>query len=576
MKTVNLFVKKIQSSIFLKLYLSIILMIFIPFFIGYLLFFNNLNQQNTKIVTDIISSQAAQIEFDINQKLETCKLHAHLLSSSNTIIQFLDSTFLTDDMKIQIIREDIVPNIQIMQAQNSYVGTVRILHNNPYLFDAYDYLFYSDSFNETVYQLQQSKPKALSYNSILIVEKNKNYFLYSPVYNIGLDRIIGLVEIEILSDKLFSFIQNTMDSSDVNQIVSIFSKENKPIYISNNTWNLDSNTPQITLHLSDLDAFLQVAVIDFLNQKDFIIFNIIFFVLFISLSIVLYLFISKVLRRLLILNESMCQFQTLQQDIHYTSDGCDEISMLGRSFINMTQRIKSLAEQIQVLHQLEYEAVYRSLENQLNPHFLINALDMARMGSLLHGDHETSEMLECVSQYFSYNIRNKNKMISFAKELENAQNYVNIYTNLKGRNIQIKFAAEPGLEQSILSAQMLKFTFQPIIENSIVHGFNKKDMSYTIRINARIADECLYIDIEDNGIGIEKEKVDWINTHLFSSDIDYNHHQDNQTSIGLQNIHSRIVLTFGKEYGLKLYSEPNSGTLVSIVLPFIEGEGNIL
>ena len=124
-------------------------------------------------------------------------------------------------------------------------------------------------------------------------------------------------------------------------------------------------------------------------------------------------------------------------------------------------------------------------------------------------------------------------------------------------NSYIKFYTD--FEPEAKKCMILKFILQPLVENSIFHGFNNQSEDKAIRITARIQDEKLYIEVMDNGRGMDKQTLQKImdrnNTGL--------------TSIGLPNVERRIQAKFGEEYGLKITSEADKGCLVTVVLPKI-------
>ena len=566
--------KRLYSSILAKIYISQIVIILIPYIIFCTYFYQNIQQKNKSRTVDILNTQATQIEFDIRQKLSICKYYSNFISSSSFVMKFLDSYSLNDYTKVSVIKDNIVPLTEMIRTQNQHIASIVIIHGNVTLFDSKPYLVMDPLFNDLIDELLLEYPKSLSYGSTLIIppEEGGDFLLYSPVYNTKLDKIIGLIKMEIIPGDIFSMIDNTLENTSMLSI-SVFSDHNNlPLY-SSNTSVVSDPAHTFSMPLPDICSYLEISIASESSSTEYIVLLMSLFIAFVTLGAVSYLFIKVMLKKLFILNDAMHSFQNEEQINSISFNSHDEIGVLSRSFVNMINRIRELAIHVDELHRLEQEAIYRSLENQLNPHFLINALDMARMNALVNGDNQTSDMLERITQYYSYNIRNKKKTIRFFDELQNVKNYLEIYSNLKDRKIQLRFETFFGQEQLIFNTKILKFTFQPIVENAVIHGFANMKENRLVRIDAQITENKLIIKIEDNGCGMKKSEVEALKQNLFYSDMNINSPDIRNSSIGLRNIHSRIVLSYGTEYGLDIYSEPGLGTLISVVLPVITCEG---
>jgi two-component system, sensor histidine kinase YesM len=165
-------------------------------------------------------------------------------------------------------------------------------------------------------------------------------------------------------------------------------------------------------------------------------------------------------------------------------------------------------------------------------------------------------MVTSLAKLFRISISKGKNIISVREELEHAKNYL-IIQKYRYKN---KFDFEINYSDEILTCKTVKLILQPIIENSIYHGIEYKVDKGIIKINAYCEDKKLMFEISDNGLGMKKEIVENI-LHSKTSD---------QFGVGVKNIHQRIVLHYGKEYGLLIKSELEEGTTGKISQPFIK------
>jgi two-component system sensor histidine kinase YesM len=212
-----------------------------------------------------------------------------------------------------------------------------------------------------------------------------------------------------------------------------------------------------------------------------------------------------------------------------------------------------------------------ALQSQINPHFLYNTLDSIRGQATMLGVDEIAEMVEALSNFFRYGISTKGDLVTLEDELKNVGNYFKIQ-QYRFKN-KFELIVEYDEKDNILEYVLPKLTIQPIIENSIYHGFRDRLGECRIVLRITATEKRLIIEISDNGTGIDKEVVSVLNdsfrrnaNQVPSSD-SLRHH-----GIALTNVNQRIRLFFGDQYGLTVSSIPNVGTDVEIVIPLKKEE----
>lgn len=222
------------------------------------------------------------------------------------------------------------------------------------------------------------------------------------------------------------------------------------------------------------------------------------------------------------------------------------------------------------------QAEYLALQNQINPHFLYNTLEALRGDTLCEGLTSVASVIEALATFFRYTITDTGNLTTLENELEHTENYFIIQKYRFGDKIDMSINYPPD-KNELLTFLIPKLTLQPIIENSIFHGLEKKSGEGKITISLETTKDFLFVNISDTGIGMSPERLHQINSSLqnpntpqFSSIMKEPVPQTRHKSIALYNVARRIRLLFGNDYGIHVYSTPDIGTDVQIILPKIQ------
>lgn len=240
-------------------------------------------------------------------------------------------------------------------------------------------------------------------------------------------------------------------------------------------------------------------------------------------------------------------------------------SSLEQNFIDMVNIQKEIHRQARkVENQIQTTELY-ALQTQINPHFLYNTLDSIRGLALIHGVDEIATMTESLSRLFRSMIAKEGKMLSLREELANVNYYVTIQSfRFNNRFEYVCKVPEPMLDQY----QIPNMTLQPLVENAIMHGLEKKVGKGRITIEAYATASRLVFAITDDGIGIQEEKLNYLNDCLLNYQKPVQRENTRyHVGIALLNINKQIKLKFGELYGLYISSTPGVYTSVGLVLP---------
>ena len=279
----------------------------------------------------------------------------------------------------------------------------------------------------------------------------------------------------------------------------------------------------------------------------------------ILVSIVMAFLISRNLfRPLLILERSMKQVEEEQFEIRIPQDRNDEIGTLIRSFNNMTNRLQELHNQVYIAQVKEKEAELIALETQINPHFLYNTLDTIYWMTKMEGSVESARMIRALAKLFRIVLSSGHEIIPLEKELEHLQYYMEIQQMRFGNRFAFTLTVTPGLEKR----PVLKLILQPLVENAIIHGIEKKPKAS--RINVAVIEEedgTLCYRISDDGPGCDPEAI----RRLLEDEQPVR--QEGRRGFGLKNVDDRLRLAYGSEYGIRIESCKGEGTEVTVRQP---------
>lgn len=238
----------------------------------------------------------------------------------------------------------------------------------------------------------------------------------------------------------------------------------------------------------------------------------------------------------------------------------DEWAIIAESYNLMLDSLKEQIDANKEMGKLVISSQAKQLESQFNPHFLYNTLENIRFMCKLDANAANNMILN-LSALLRYSINNSQEEVTVEEDVIYTENYMSI---LKYRFNQ-RFHYVIDMPATVEKCIMPKLIVQPMIENAIKYGFEGKEQ-LTVEISGYIENEKLILICSDNGAGMSLENLIKIKEILKQYTNKSNH-------FGLFNIHRRVQLKYGKEYGISIESDIGIGTTVSVILPVrYEGE----
>ena len=240
--------------------------------------------------------------------------------------------------------------------------------------------------------------------------------------------------------------------------------------------------------------------------------------------------------------------------------GAEEVRHLGTSVQKMADRIRGLMQDIVTEHETRRRTEFDALQSQINPHFLYNTLDIIVWMIENEEKEKAVQIVTALGRFFRISLSRGRSIIPVKDELEHVRNYLMIQQN----RFKNKFTYRVEADDAVLPMASVKLILQPIVENAIYHGMEFMDGDGEILVKAELKDGCTVMTVRDNGLGMTEETVE----KLLSGD--QPHAPSRRGSgIGVRNVHERIRIYFGEDYGLSIVSEPDEGTEVTIRMPAV-------
>lgn len=324
-----------------------------------------------------------------------------------------------------------------------------------------------------------------------------------------------------------------------------------------------------TLSLIDLELANNQHVFSLIN-KNLVAFNkmslsisytILIFGIFLALS--LSRSITDPIRKLTIAARDISEGNFDQQDVGMSTN--NELSFLSETFNKMKHSVRENLEAIKEksrLTQLLKESELRSLQNQINPHFLFNTLNTISRKAYIEGAEETSDLIASISTLLRYNIGQLDHTALLQHEVEVVQEYFFIQKTRFADKVNF----ETSIDDSCLSVQIPRLSLQPIVENAFMHGIEEMRRGALIKLSIYQDEKFIYIKVTDNGVGMDQQTVNSIlNLSESEAKEQITKRRGHSTGLGIKNVISRLKLH--NEYNdLLIESELGKGTTVTIKL----------
>ncbi|MFC4600891.1 sensor histidine kinase [Cohnella hongkongensis] len=239
----------------------------------------------------------------------------------------------------------------------------------------------------------------------------------------------------------------------------------------------------------------------------------------------------------------------------------DEFETLGEKYNYMLDRLRELMDKNQELSRISNLVEIKQLQSQFHPHFIFNVLETLRY-AIRADAGKAQEIVMLLSRLLRYSVGHE-RSVKLGDDLGYVRDYLKLQQIRFNERLQyrIRMSGEVG------NPYVPKLILQAVIENSIKYGYRSQSRLH-IEISVFTDDGRLVLEVADDGQGMTEERLEQVNRILASRENTTEH-------IGLYNVHRRLVLLYGEEYGIRIESEPGVGTRVLLTIPYKEGEEHV-
>ncbi len=406
--------------------------------------------------------------------------------------------------------------------------------------------------------------------------------IYQKILDIRTKECIGLIEVDMTISKLANAVELASQDSEVKYL--IFDRNGKLVFASDeqnahefSTLNFENKSGVSDIKLGDANyliaydkddatGLMRVAAMD--KQKilestsgvDILLLliaiaSMVFIIIFTNVAARLFF------RRLREMDRMITQIESGKFDVRIKVDGFNEISRISESFNHMAERLQSMITSMIQKEKAQKEAEIHALQAQINPHFLYNTLENMRMQCEIDEYYTVANDLANLGDLLRYSLHWESPKAMVSEELNNIEQYIQI---MRMRfNNRLSYKMECGEE--LKNIMIPKFILQPLVENCFTHGFRDSLPPWEIFVHVLMEKNKLIVNVEDNGKGIEKERLEQI-FKCIRENKTISDTNKSKNSIGIINVKQRVEMICPAGSGLTIESEPGTGTKVTVTI----------
>lgn len=421
--------------------------------------------------------------------------------------------------------------------------------------------------------------------------------IYQKILDIRTKECIGLIEVDMTISKLANAGELASQDSEVKYL--IFDRNGKLVFASDDQKadefsrlnfqkksgvsdiNLGDANYLIAYDRDDVTGLMRVAVMD--RQKilestsgvDTLLLliaigSMVFIILFTNVAARLFF------RRLREMDRMITHIEAGRFDVRIKVDGFNEISRISESFNHMAERLQGLITSMIQKEKAQKEAEIHALQAQINPHFLYNTLENMRMQCEIDEYYTVASDLANLGDLLRYSLHWESPEVKVSEELNNIEQYIEIMR----MRFNDRLVYEMECSEELKNLMIPKFILQPLVENCFIHGFKNTLPPWKIFVNVLMEQDRLIICVEDNGKGIEKQRLDQIYNCIRENKSISDTNNRSKNSIGIINVKQRVEMICPAGSGLSIESRQNDGTKITVTIvvePDVQngGEANV-
>ena len=369
----------------------------------------------------------------------------------------------------------------------------------------------------------------------------------------------GDLKIEALDEELFNQLKQVVD---VILIEADGSKHLPLKYPNVNEPVLDSDTDEVVL-ISNLNGLNQ-PVKDVVHRYELANLDPNELVTPRIMQDLIRAYLKKLNKPVQMLKETMSCIEKGDLDARVHIDSNDEFQDIGNGMNQMAENLNKYVQKAYVAEIRQRDAELEALKRQIQPHYLYNTLDVIRMSAITNDDMLVATMIDSLSGQLKYLIGTTGNMVILQQEIACISNYFKLIEV----RYDSRFSLSVEIPKELWKCRVPHLIIQPVVENAVKHGLRPNKGPGEVVVQAKQNMDFLEITVMDNGVGINKERLEEVQA-LLKSDARIAEEDIKGMSIGVKNVSDRIKHLYGNEYGLEIDAYEGMGTIVKFWLPLI-------
>ena len=553
--------KKIRISLCNKIILIIVVALFVCTCLWTSVMFFNISNNAREVALTDEKNNMYNVSAQLKDVEETCYLVRQLVLQKNRIFEYIQKVQNNQDYKgvkkLDFYKNEI-GSIDAMVDINPYIYNVKVYANanvtekapSFYKLNRLQQQEWSNSYenNKWVFDFKENKYGVIGKTRLAAIIKNVTD---------ETGRLVAVVEVSTELKGLFL----DFDKKDSNEFTCFISNKGEVYASDKNKKTVDENINEVkqicksdknntitrkfngetsivsTVYSNSLGGtYVRVVgtkkIVNSYYKSQLLYFIVVF------LSMIVFIFIVAIL-----IKNSFSRFNNLTKEVSEIKNG---------NIIKLTER-QLLAKNAEI----------RSLQNQINAHFMYNVLETIKMMAEIKEEYVISDAVTTLGNMFRYSMKWSSGMVELKQEILNIQNYLSLMNLRQDYEIFLSL----NVPAELLRIKIPKMSLQPIVENSVNHGIEEMAEDTTIYIKVFKEENNVIIEVSDMGIGMSQEKLNELIRSINSKE---QISDDKEHGRALYNVQQRIKMYFGKEYGLQIFSQEGAYTKVSICIPFDE------
>jgi two-component system sensor histidine kinase YesM len=570
------------NSKFLMIY---ILCVLVPILTINLVFWNKISNDMKERETENYNISINRVETDFSSILTGCIDVSHSVASDKALSEIMERHFNSNFEYYEVYSDLLRDRISRYLPIYNNVCKIAMYTSNNTIISGGSYFYINQSIMNTPWyrDFLNSNNKVVLYTYRDKSDNNSDYIQYLSVLR-KLDEFVTngkkngqILKIDINMNKLYDLFDREKDYLDLflvdpkGRIVCSTGQRyeedlSKDYTDFNSISRRQTNNNYFKCKLSTAEYLSGWNIIGIANSNHFlrasrqsnIFIACIIFVVTLMSSFLIWIIVRSYNYRLKKLLKYMKKVENQKFELIETTEGKDEIGELVLSFNDMTSKINTLINDVYKLQlkkkDLEIQRVQaelKFLQSQVDPHFLFNTLNAVMAVCVKNNYTGLTEVIKNLSRLFRRLISWKDDLVTIQEEIS----FTEMYLKIEKFRFLDKFDYEIEVDEKALHLKVPKMSIQTIVENACKHGIQNTADVGVVKIKVSQKQEFLYVDVEDNGSGIESNKLREIIETLSEDDIFCE-------NVGIKNVYKRLHLYYGNEVEFNIRSEMNKGTIV--------------